>query len=273
MTTEFSSSYLASTTLPSSVGVYPSFPSIAGLGFYPSAHYDLYPSLRSRFEGLVEEARLDALKEWAKKNQAREEARLETEGELEGYIVKQAEHQAEFWDKALVLLELQRQKAEAELVKARDRTLDERLARKALADAERAEHERDITADSLTRKAQSEALRAAAEVELVKCQYQKVEVEKKKLDWEISLVGAMVETSKSEKVKFDAERLKADAERATADADKLRVEAEAAKVRAEKIRVDAETAKVTAEKATADAETQRAFAEANLAKVKAQTTY
>ncbi|THH27535.1 hypothetical protein EUX98_g6658 [Antrodiella citrinella] len=276
--------YFATAATPTlaEVGYYPGLP-VANVGLHPALGYDLYPSLRSRFAGFgystpfvpegtftVEEARLDALKVWAKKNQEREEARLETEGELEGYIVSRAQHEAEFWEKALLLLALQRQIAEAELVKARDRTLDERLARKALADAERAEHERDITADPLKRKAESEALRAAAEVELVKCQYKKLELEKKKLEWEISLVGAMVETTKAERAKFDAERGKADAEKACADADKLRVDAERARADAEKLRTDAETAKINAERVKADAETQRAQAQTVLAHAQAE---
>jgi len=233
-TSSESTTYIATAPFPPvGAGIYPSLPAAAHLGFYPGPgpYHDLYPSLRSRFDTLgysafipegtfkLEEARLEALRVWTKKNQEREEARLETEGELEGYIVSRARHEAELWEQSLIHLDLQRQIAAAVLVKAKDRTLDERLARKALADAERSEHERDITATSLKSKAHSEALRAAEEVELVKCQYKKVELENKKLSWEITLVEAMVDTAKSQKAKYDAEKAKADAERLKAEAE------------------------------------------------------
>ena len=146
----------------------------------------------------VEEARLEALKVWSKKNQEREEERVETEEELEGYIVSRAKSEAAFWEKSLVLLDLQCKRAEAELIKAQDRRLDELLVRKATADAERAEHERDITATSLTRKAKAEADKAELEVEFVKNQT-------KKLQWEIQVVQVEVERVKSSKALADAQ--------------------------------------------------------------------
>jgi len=181
-----------------------------GLGYYPAAYRDLFPSLRTHFGALgysafipegtfkVEEARLEALKVLSSSNQKREEARLKSEGELEEYILSRASSEAEFWKNSVVHLELQRQIAVEQLTKAKNTTLEQLIARKALADAERAEHEKEITATALTRKANADAERAEAEVALVKCQHKKVEKEKVKLDWEIQLIQA-------EKAKFDAE--------------------------------------------------------------------
>lgn len=72
---------------------------------------------------------------WTKKNQEREAEHLETEEELKGYIVSRAKFESEFWQKALGLLELQSQNAEAE-----KRRIDAEIAKayseKAKADAE-----------------------------------------------------------------------------------------------------------------------------------------
>ena len=57
-TPEFSTytaaAYAANVTTPTVAypGLCPSFPSITGLGFYPSIHRDFYPPLRARFDGL-----------------------------------------------------------------------------------------------------------------------------------------------------------------------------------------------------------------------------
>lgn len=239
-------------------GFYTSSPSCTGSGFYPAAHRDLFPSLRARFDAFgysvgltvyvslfaavlivfqafipegtfkVEEARLEALKEWSASNQKREEARLKTESELEEFIVSRASSEAQFWKNSLVLLDLQRQIAEAQLTKAKDTTLDQLIARKALADAERAELEKDITAKALTRKANADADRAEEEVALVKCQHKKVEKEKVKLDWEIQVVQAEKARLESEKAKFEAEKTKFEAEKAKFEAEAKLAAAQAA---------------------------------------------
>lgn len=143
----------------------------------------------------MEEIRLEALKTWTQQQQVREEQRLAAEAELESYILSKAKAEAAFWEKAVTVLDIQRQIAEAELVKAQDRRLDELLIRKATADAERSEHETQITAIELTRKATFEADRAEAEVSLVKCQKRKVEIEKEKLQLEKDFV--LAETAKA----------------------------------------------------------------------------
>ena len=146
----------------------------------------------------MEEACLDALKDLFKKNREREGKRIATEAELEGYILSRAKSEAAFWEKSLILLDLQCKRAEVELIKAQARGLDEILVRKATADAERAEHERDITVTSLTRKAKAEADKAELEVEFVKEQA-------KKLQWEIQVVQAEVGSVKSSKALADAQ--------------------------------------------------------------------
>ncbi|KLO17770.1 hypothetical protein SCHPADRAFT_936789 [Schizopora paradoxa] len=251
-----SAAFFASASAPPTVvgpGFFPSSSSCSGLGYYPATYRDSFPWLRSRIDGFgysafvpegtfkVEEARLEALKEWSAANQKREEARLKTESELEEFILSRASSEAQFWKNSLVLLDVQRQIAEAQLAKAKDTTLDQLIARKALADAERAELEKDITAKALTRKANADADRAEEEVELVKCQHKKVEKEKVKLDWEIQVVQAEKARFESEKAKFDAERVKFEAEKA-----KFAVEAQLATAQAAAAAAANATANATA---------------------------
>lgn len=152
------------------------------------------------------------------------------EAQLESSIVSRASSEAKFWEKSLTLIDFQNQIAKAQLAKAKDRDpiLDQLIARKAVADAERAELERDLTAKAFTRKANADADRAEAEVALVKCQHKKVEKEKEKLEWEIRVVQSEKAKSDSEKAKFDAEREKFLAEKAKFEAEVALLAAQAA---------------------------------------------
>lgn len=234
---------LTATATAAGPGYYPNFPSFTGLGYYPAAFRDSFPSLRARFDGFgysvrpslhalppvltlrcvaqafipegtfkVEEARLQALKDWSLLNQKREEERLKTESLLESHILTRAKAEADYWQSSLTLLDLQRQIADAQLAKAKDTTLDKLVARRALAEAERAEAEKQITVTSITRRMNAEAEKAEAEVALVKCTHKKVEKEKQKLDLEMLLVQAQVEAIKAQKAQFDALTAKATAE-------------------------------------------------------------
>ncbi|TCD66585.1 hypothetical protein EIP91_001142 [Steccherinum ochraceum] len=219
--------FFASGGVPTSVGLnvagsgyYPAFPS----SYYPVGFRDMFPAMRSRFDSFgysgfipegtfkVEEARLHALKEWSALNAKREAEHLTLESTLEKHILSRAASEVEFAKNSLSLLELQRQLFELQVAKAKDTTLDKLVVRKAQADAERAEAEKQITVTLLAKKAQAEAERAEAEVAWVKCQHKKTEKEKAKLDLEMHLVQAQVESFKAQTAKFQAEAAKANAE-------------------------------------------------------------
>jgi len=163
-------------------------------------------------EGLfrAEEARIDALTEpWLKANQDREDARLKLETELQTFIISRARYEAEFWEKCVGLLDVHRQKAEIELAKAQDKTLEDLVARKALADAESAEYERGVSMTSLKLKAEADAARAVVEVASTKDQRREggermiiLGTEPKPVD------EALIDVADAQKGKFDVGREK-----------------------------------------------------------------
>ncbi|TCD62024.1 hypothetical protein EIP91_007542 [Steccherinum ochraceum] len=212
------------------------YSSTGQMGFYPVTFQDMPPSMRTRFDSFghssfipesslkVEEARLQALKEWVGVNQKREADHLESESTLRQHVLSRASNEAEYAKNSLVLLELQRQlvevqlataknhasleslvvrkaTADAERAEAEKKTAVEMLAWKASAEAERAEAEKKIVVEMVAWKASAEARRAEEEFARVKSQHQNTEKEKTKLELEMVLIQAQLYSVRAQAAK------------------------------------------------------------------------
>ncbi|HIJ52321.1 MAG TPA: hypothetical protein HPP66_04105 [Planctomycetes bacterium] len=149
----------------------------------------------------------------------------------------------------------QQAKIEAEKAKAVAKIATEKAAateKQAKAETEKAVAEAKIATEK------SSAVEKQAQAQIAKLT---AETEKLKAEAEIAKADAQKATAEVEKAKADAQKATAEAEIAKAEAEKATVDAATTKAEAEKLAAEAEKAKTEAEKARADAATTKAEAE------------